>query len=127
VGALRTFSAFNNVVRLYGTLPLSPTIHACALSGADERARWSLLPLLRLPPNMPLLRLNFFSFPSLAESRLGVPGVPGRLLKPGEELREGTSRGGGGSRGGSEAARSTDDWRAMFVGGEWRWGWVGEG
>lgn len=83
-----------------------------------------MLPLL--PPNIPLFRLSFFSFPSLPGSWVGVLGVPGRLPQPpGGELREGTSRCGGGSRG-SKAGEPTG-WTVSRFGGDWRrWG-VGRG
>jgi hypothetical protein len=69
-----------------------------------------------LPPNNPLFRLSFFSFPSFSTPRLGVPG---RLPQPpGDELRDGTSRVGGGSRG-SRAGEPTG-WMVSWLGGDWR-------
>lgn len=100
-----TFSPFNKKVRLYGTLPLCPTIHASGLALPDDVLLCEpLSPSMPPggPPKRPLFLRSFLSLPSELGSKLGVPG---RLLA-GEDAREGTSSGGGGSSG-SRSAGST--------------------
>jgi hypothetical protein len=114
-----TFSPLSSGARLYGTLPLSPTIQAggCSCVAAPAAARSTLL----LPKRL-LFRLSFFKLPSEAES---PPGVPGRLpLRDGDAARDPGPPppiGGGGSRGPRPAVASLDSTGRMAVGADtWR-------
>ena len=111
-----TFSPFSKKVRLYGTLPLCPTIHASGLSCPCGAPAVVSFPT-GVPPNRPLFLRSFFSFPTDAVSTAKV-GVPGRLLK-GDDVREETSKADGGSRGSRSAADSTG-WMVGFESETWR-------
>jgi hypothetical protein len=114
-----TFSPLSSGARLYGTLPLSPTIHAggCSCVAAPAAARSILL----LPKRL-LFRLSFFKFPSEAESPLGVPGrLPLRDGDAGRDPGPPPPIGGGGSRGARFAMASLDSTGWMAVGADtWR-------